>query len=238
MLGHAMLMAAGGGGDYSAMILAGAPAAYWPLTEKTGTTAYDLSGNNRNGTYVGVPTLGGGDSVGGNKVARLNSDTDYIDVSAIASQISAAASSFECWFNVSTYNNAAISTAYGITFIQNTGSGGDNASALNFGARNAESKIIFWPGSNKDKWGPSGLPSTGSKHHIAYTLGGGLLNCYVDGALLLSAASTSTPGAQSGAWLGRRCWVSGGLIGSIGQAAFYTRALSAAEISAHYNAGK
>lgn len=40
-------------------ILALGPIAYWPLDETSGTTATDISGNGRNGTYVNSPTLGG-----------------------------------------------------------------------------------------------------------------------------------------------------------------------------------
>lgn len=49
--------AGGGGGTYSAEVLADSPAAYWRLGESSGSTMTDSSGNNRNGTYY-TTTLG------------------------------------------------------------------------------------------------------------------------------------------------------------------------------------
>lgn len=45
------------GGSLSDAILALGPAGYWPLTETSGTTATDSSGNGRHGTYSGTVTL-------------------------------------------------------------------------------------------------------------------------------------------------------------------------------------
>jgi hypothetical protein len=43
---------------YDDLILSDAPLFYWPLDDLAGTTAVDLSGNARHGTYHGTPTLG------------------------------------------------------------------------------------------------------------------------------------------------------------------------------------
>ena len=50
--------AGGGGGSYSAAVLADGPLAYYRLGDSSGTTMTDSSGNGRNGTYAGSPTLG------------------------------------------------------------------------------------------------------------------------------------------------------------------------------------
>jgi hypothetical protein len=44
--------------------------AFWPLTESSGTTIYDISGNGRNGTYIG-PTLANAAPPKGNKPIPL-----------------------------------------------------------------------------------------------------------------------------------------------------------------------
>ena len=49
---------------YAAAVLLDTPLAYWPLTEPSGTVMADASGNGRDGTYVGAPTLGAA-SLGG-----------------------------------------------------------------------------------------------------------------------------------------------------------------------------
>gem|GEM_PF-6619076 len=43
-----------GPSPYNAAVLSLSPYAYYPLNERSGTTAYDASGNGRNGTYEGV----------------------------------------------------------------------------------------------------------------------------------------------------------------------------------------
>ena len=47
-----------GGGTYQEMTIAEGPECYLPLNESSGTTANDLSGNGRDGTYGGSVTLG------------------------------------------------------------------------------------------------------------------------------------------------------------------------------------
>ncbi len=69
---------------YSAVILGDQPAAYYRLGEVSGTTAFDSSGNNHTGSYLGGPALGqpgalAGDSdtsVGFNGVSSIV-DTNY-----------------------------------------------------------------------------------------------------------------------------------------------------------------
>lgn len=46
--------------------------AYYPLSETTGTVAADASGSGRNATYVGAPTLAGGEGV------RLDGVDDHV----------------------------------------------------------------------------------------------------------------------------------------------------------------
>src|SRR2546429_2006240 len=43
---------------YPSVILGDSPSAYYRLGEASGTTAFDSSGHNQHGTYLGGPTLG------------------------------------------------------------------------------------------------------------------------------------------------------------------------------------
>jgi hypothetical protein len=56
--GGAVVPVAGGGGTYQATALALTPSLYWRHGETVGTTANDLSGNGRTGTYQAGVTLG------------------------------------------------------------------------------------------------------------------------------------------------------------------------------------
>lgn len=53
-------------------ILALSPLGYWPLTETSGTTAIDYSGNSRDGTYSGTYTLNNETGADGQPVPRFN----------------------------------------------------------------------------------------------------------------------------------------------------------------------
>jgi hypothetical protein len=44
---------------YRDLVISHSPHAYWGFDENSGTTAYDLSGNSRNGTHTGALTKGG-----------------------------------------------------------------------------------------------------------------------------------------------------------------------------------
>lgn len=69
-------------GLYDDAILAFSPVGYWRLGEAIGTTATDTSGNNRNGTYVGSPTLGvSGPLVDDADTAiSISGSTQYVEV--------------------------------------------------------------------------------------------------------------------------------------------------------------
>lgn len=68
------------------LILADSPVAYWPLNETSGTTATDLSGNGKHGTYSNV-TLGasGIDASSTDTCADFNGSSSYISVPSLSS---------------------------------------------------------------------------------------------------------------------------------------------------------
>lgn len=64
---------------YQRMIMSLSPACYLPLDETTGSTAADRSGNARNGTYNGSPSLGSRRILG--KVAcNFDGTDDYVSI--------------------------------------------------------------------------------------------------------------------------------------------------------------
>jgi hypothetical protein len=69
---------------YQAALLTYHPVAYWPLDETSGTTAYDLVGNN-NGVYVGGVTLGEAGvsnaiGFGSSSSVRFDGSSSYVDI--------------------------------------------------------------------------------------------------------------------------------------------------------------
>jgi len=62
---------------YSVAVAADSPIAWWRLGESSGTNAADSSGNSRDGTYAGTPTLGApGYTRDGNTAVTFNGTTD------------------------------------------------------------------------------------------------------------------------------------------------------------------
>jgi hypothetical protein len=95
---------------YDKVVLASGPYAYWRLDETAGTVAKDSSGHNRDGTYTGSVTLGGGALLPAVKGAYLvlAASNAYVDVSGANQFCAGAAWSIECWINVASYSNLPV----------------------------------------------------------------------------------------------------------------------------------
>lgn len=65
---------------YTNKVKALSPIAYWPLADLSGTTATDESGNARNGSYVGSPTLGVTGIGDGRTAATFDGSTQYVNI--------------------------------------------------------------------------------------------------------------------------------------------------------------
>lgn len=91
----------GGGGtgsQFASEVLADSPLLYWRIGESSGTTAVDSSGNGRDGTYFGSPTLGVPGMIRGDAnttASFLQSTNDYISL-ASASWMNVASMTISC----------------------------------------------------------------------------------------------------------------------------------------------
>lgn len=87
---------------YSRKVLDYSPIAYWPLNELSGSVAYDLSGNEFNGTYTGV-TLGQTGIGDGDPCPLFDGANDFVNI--YSAGLNAAWDQSECtimlWFRVS-----------------------------------------------------------------------------------------------------------------------------------------
>lgn len=75
--------------------------AYWPLSEASGSTANDISGNGRNGAYTGVDL--GQSGIGDGKTSPyFDGVNDYVDIysAGLASAFNGAEGSLLLWFKV------------------------------------------------------------------------------------------------------------------------------------------
>lgn len=219
--------------SYSSEVLADSPAVYWRLGETSGTSAVDASGNGRHGTYTGAYTLNQtslNTDPTGKSVALVRGVNGGVITSSVGGSVSAF--TLEGWVKTGDGNGAFVI-------------GRDHATV------NADRLFWLWVngvtprvsiqyplGSGSYVEVSAGASLTvGSIHHLAATYDGTTVRLYVDGA----QAGTST--AVSGALNSGATVSSGGVsiysttTGNLQDVAYYTTALSAARIAAHYAAG-
>lgn len=216
---------------YSDAVLADSPLLYWRLGEASGTTADDATANNRDGTYVGSPTLAasgalvdGGDS---DTAITLSGTGQWITSTYALTQGSSY--TFECWAKRT--DQAAQHTLYAT----------DGSGAPMLARMTAGDQLDFYSqaGSNVS-WASSGI-GTGTWKHVVvrFDNAGDLASLFVNGAQVgtaqsLSADFQATPGNfLMGAWsdLHFEPWK-----GGLDEVAVYPGALSDARILAHYQA--
>jgi len=209
----------------------GLPVHYYRLGEASGSTATDTMGNG-NGTYVASPTLGAtGIPQNTDKAATFNGTTQYVGSIPITGLNTGASVVFsvECWVNSSvTTGRSAIS--YGDANVANgsiwMGIDATGHPTLTCGSASATSGTAI---------------STATWYHLVGTGDGSNMRLYVNGSLVAgptaytsaipTTASTGTVGARYNN--GHDAFFSG----TIDEAAFYAYALTAAQVTAHYNAG-
>lgn len=109
------------------------PQAFYPLNETSGTTAYDVSGNDLNGTYEGTFTLSS------TVLAELpgsffnTSGSGQVNISA-ASDLITSSMSFEIWSNAVSYNQVSgAGNNNGASFLNNVQGPTDPTVGFDFG---------------------------------------------------------------------------------------------------------
>jgi hypothetical protein len=231
---------------YRVAVMADSPFRYWRLGETSGPTAADASGGNRPGTYVGTYALNQASALRWDRGQTAASFT-VGGVTANSNQAAPGTWSLEAFVKTT-------STAGGRILGFGTGSGGSASGtsdrhlyltpsgniALGILQSTSTKFAVTSPGTYRD----------GAWHHVVGTHNPTTgqpttgLRLYVDGNLVASQASTSalTPytaflraGAESlSGWPGNP--TSAYLSGQLDELAMYPTALTAAQVSAHYDA--
>ncbi len=88
--------------SFEQAVLADNPIAFWALSETTGTTAYDLSGNGNNGTYTGGYTQGEQGPISNSNLDKstyFNGSTSYINLPQnLTNNANFSTLTFSLWF--------------------------------------------------------------------------------------------------------------------------------------------
>ena len=199
--------------------------AYYPLDERSGTTAIDVKGG-LNATYAGTYRLGAAGGVDENRTAvAFDGSTGAASRSA---NVSSATNNFslEAWFrrdaagtNQVIVHNGTATTGWGVGL---DGSG-------NLAARYETTGWLSTAVS----------PSVGVWHHVAVVRNAGTTTVFLDGTAYTPSSATaapSTPGA--GFSIGRQAASTRAFAGGVDEVAVYTTALSAGAVSTHWTAGR
>lgn len=215
----------------------------YPLNETSGATrATDISGNSANGTYQGsmtsqstAPTACPRDS-GGAYV--LDGSTSY--VSAPTAYNNPTTFTEEVWFKTSTAGGTIM--GFG---SQRTGESPNNDRKIYMDTNGRINFVIYQPGAAKQGLTSPQSYADGQWHLVDATLSPSVgTRLYLDGVLVDSSSSATTPQAYTGYWrIGYdklRDWANANayFAGSMRYAAVYNTALTPAQISNHYTAGR
>jgi hypothetical protein len=194
---------------------------YWPFDEGTGTVANDASGNHNTGILSSAPAWVTG-KVGG--ALNFNGSSNYVSVST-GPALTYNPITFATWVREagSQYGTFMIGKATYGGFLRDTG-----GSQYEWDISAPEYNVF------------ASIPSFNQWHFVVGTYDGNVQKLYVDGTLASSQSLSVTPQVTSDFGIGACIFCGPGQFtnGSLDDVRIYSRALSAAEIQALYNAEK
>jgi hypothetical protein len=216
---YVLQLAGGIGGDYFAAVLGGAPSAYFRLGEAAGTAAVDAVGG-ASGTYSGTVTLA--------QAGALSADPDtaplfgggQVDVADRAElDLGDGPWSIELWIKRGSTGTTGYvlnkgTGAYGLFF---------SADQLWLEKVNTQNNVHSGPGTVDTAW-----------HHWVASRTGGVTTLYMDGVDVTVLANTPTFVDTADPLQFGKEPSSSAFLGQIDEVALYKRALTGAEVLAHY----
>ena len=238
-----LLKAAASFYPYRTAVLADAPYLYWRLDEASGTLVNDSGSGNRDATLV---TGGSAWQQDGALVSEVRSKALSVTTATVNQNASAAAPgtfSVEAWFRSTSTDGGRI-----LGIGNATGSSPSTITDRQlYLAPNGRVMFGVGSGAGRRTIQSGSTLNDGEWHHVVGTrqTGGTGTRLYVDGAL--QAGSTSATGVtlQTAYWRAGAEQMTGWpgnpsstyFNGHLDELAVYTKALTAARVSAHYNAG-
>jgi len=216
---------------YFATVTADRPVSYWRLGETSGTNAGDITVANP-GTYEGPPTLGAPSLLGtdaANAAVAFDGAGDDVRVGQSGSLDISGALTLEAFVKPTSLPAAGSMRQ----IVAKTGS-----YALDFNGPALE-LTLYQLGVARRLQAPAGTIVAGRTYDVAGTFDGSTARLYVNGrqvasAALSGAADVTINGLRIGSWDGTQQFFAG----TIDEAAVYNKALSAAQVAAHFAASQ
>jgi hypothetical protein len=221
-----------GEADYASLVAAESPLLWLKFDETSGTTAVDHSGNGRNGTYSGGPTLNQPPLFEGTSKSALF-DTSNDDVVVTSAGIGAALGSG--WTLEMIWECGPVPAGGLETAIFTNGYSTTVGASLRHAADRL--RADFYNGSWRGGFGGC-KPVLRRRYFLNATWDGSALKTYINGYLNFTVTGIGAGAAFSAAsWIVNRKWDSGNYIGGkYGQAVIYVGAQSATKIHQRWEA--
>ena len=191
----------------------------------TGTTWYDLSGNNLNGTLVNGPTISG---TGISASILFDGSNDYVSIADNAKLNTFSAMTLEVIVRYTTTNSQIFAQKWNYTL----GNDGYTLEILN----SAIVAACYSAGNSYLSVSISGYPIN-NVYHMIFTLSGNTQTLYINGVSVASNSGGSVPNISGTTFaIGNRSNLSGTYFGgNVYLTKFYNRALTASEILQNFN---
>jgi len=197
---------------------------YWPMDGDW----KDASGNGHHGTPANGPGFVT-DHMVGTQAGNFRGASDYVSVGNLYGNFPNNTFSIESWVKLDDLGNGGRRTIAG-----GVGGGSDYAIGV---TENQFTAYVY----NKSTgfYAKSGFtPVVGKWYHVAGTFDGSRLKLYVDGELVDDIAATWVQNNGSvDLWIGQEMCCNNNISGLIDDVGLYKRALAAADVFEHYNAG-
>jgi hypothetical protein len=208
---------------------------YWRLSEPFGSVAFDSKGT-VDGDYVGAPTLGqpGALTAAGDLGPDFDSLNDWVDFGDFYDFTGTAAFTAEAWINRGTGRE----TGYRWILGKDTTNAPRDGWNINLAANTHIVDFERWSNGTSNTIASTTAIASGTWYHLAATYDGTTMRLYVNGVQQASAASSISQLNTTYPFRIGAVGATGGAkySGTIDEVAIYNRALSAAEINAHYDA--
>lgn len=216
--------------DFDNVVLAESSlVSYWPLREKSGTSAIDLRSSNV-GTYNGGYTLD--QTAPNNRIDRsitLDGSTGYVSV-ADNTNLHLTNFTLEAWIKTSSSVASYIVAKY-------TNSSPFPGFVLGISQDGATGHLSGWV--SDGSWFSTSISvANGSWHHVILTLSGTIATLYIDGSVALISSRTPSLSTTSQLTIGRNPnALDSYFSGNISSVAVYNTALTLSQIYLHYIKG-
>ena len=211
---------------YPAIVIATGPTAYWPLDEAAGPTAYDYPGNH-NATYSDNGVSYGLTGPKGTNVVEVDGSSGQVACPYSSDLNPSGPFSVEAWLNPDSVGATMCPVA---SFHEGTRSGWliyMSTAGWNLRTYNQNGQV---PAVNIT----GGTPTAGNWDYVAGVWDGSIGYLYVNGVLQGTSPATNFVANPDGSFtIGSRSDSAFYWGGSVGDVAFYRRALSAMEIQSH-----